>query len=153
MKNKPILSSKIFLAFILSLNSCSIYAVNSYACQVKWVGKLNEDGVIEEDRYGVLMNQKFVIERSTGRVLGRYINDDDNFLLRNSPIYEPKIIDYGGKYFSYKLLGVAKRGSHNLTYFFEVNDFYELHSTEKIKRKITFNGQFIYNISGTCEYL
>jgi hypothetical protein len=120
---------------------------------VKWVGKLNDDGVIEEERYGVLMNQKFVIERSTGRVLGRYINDDDNYLLRNSPMYKPQIIDYGRENFSYKLLGVSQRRSHSFIYFFEVNDFLEPNSTEKIKRKITFTGRFISNISGICEYL
>ena len=153
MKNIPLLLSKIFIGLILSLISCGIYASNSYSCQVKWVGKVSENGVMEEDKYEVLMNQKFVIERSTGRLLGRFINDEDNYVLRNSPRYKPQIIDYGREYFSYKLLGISERDGHSMIYFFEINDFFEPNSITKLKRKMTFNGQFYFNISGICEYL
>lgn len=123
-------------ACVLCLVAAPVLAgPDSYVCTIQSFSRLNEGGALTSDRGDPILGEEFVVDRGSGRIMGKYIA---------SAGYETKVLDPGSIQQSFKMVASTTVGFKKVLYL-------QVHEFNKAERKpfLLVDASLIY--AGTCK--
>lgn len=127
--------NRLLLALILAIQCVSALAgSDGYVCTVRSFHRLGDAGTLSTEPKDPIVGQEFTVDRSTGKILGRYISNSS---------FKTEVLDAGSKTQSFKTIAKSHAGFLHVIYY-QVLEFAE----GSRKPFVLMDGSLIY--AGTC---